>query len=446
MSLFVKATKEQAKLRLALAGPAGSGKTFTALLIASHIAKGGRVAVLDTENGSASKYADLFDFDTASLTATTTGFAPERYLEILHGAEQAGYAVVVIDSLSHEWNGTPGGILEAVDKAAAQMNGNKFNAWARITPRHDALVRAIVESPIHVICTMRSKMDHVQEKDERGRTQIRVVGMKPIQRDELEYEFDIYGLLDQDNRMIVKKSRCPALAGEVIDKPGKETAEVIAGWLSSGITPTPRRNGPAEPPQQPAPAPEPPEHDGDEAPPDESPNEQPVPSNDPRRPEAIARYRQLAAIAKERKHPKADAINAADPSTLDDGRLAASVKALEGYFPDVPETTDNAVPDVLQDVMGENQPPFAFRGDPIKPSPSIQIDEHVCQAARPEAQWFCSATLKRGVMMDFGGKSFDAGALIDRGIADYGRVLCAVHFREYDVWHKMYGDEVSAAR
>lgn len=232
MSMFQKATKTKAKLRLALAGPAGSGKTYTALALARVIADGGRVAVIDTENGSASKYADLFEFDAADLTVRT-GFSPERYLELLQGAEAEGYDVIVLDSLSHEWAGRDG-ILEAVDQAAARVSGNKFVAWGQVTPRHDKLVRAIVESPAHIICTLRAKMEYVQERNERGRTEIRAVGMKPIQRDELEYEFDVYGLLDQDNRLVIRKSRCPQLSGAVIEKPGQEMGDVLLSWLSNG--------------------------------------------------------------------------------------------------------------------------------------------------------------------------------------------------------------------
>lgn len=238
MSLFTAATKTKAKLRLALAGPAGSGKTYTALQIAVAIAQaeGGKPAVIDTENGSASKYADLFGFDSATLSAAT-GFSPEAYLELLHGAEKAGYPVIVMDSLSHEWAG-PDGILQAVDQAAARVSGNKFVAWGQVTPRHDKLVRAIVESPVHIIATLRAKMEYVQEKNERGRTEIRAVGMKPIQRDELEYEFDVYGLLDQDNTLVIRKSRCPYLSGAVISKPGKDVSDVLIGWLNSGAEAT----------------------------------------------------------------------------------------------------------------------------------------------------------------------------------------------------------------
>lgn len=232
MVMFQRATKRSSKLRLALAGPAGSGKTMTALKIARVLAaaEGGKPAVIDTENGSAAKYADLFDFDTATLN-TQTGFSPETYVEMIQGAEAAGYPVILIDSLSHEWAG-PGGVLELVDQAASRMNGNKFQAWGTVTPRHDKLVRAIVESKVHVIVTMRAKMDHVQEKNSQGRTEIRLVGMKPIQRDELEYEFDVYGLLDQDHRLVIKKSRCPALAEAVVDKPGDEIAQTLLTWLA----------------------------------------------------------------------------------------------------------------------------------------------------------------------------------------------------------------------
>lgn len=237
MSLFTRATKTKSKLRLALAGPAGSGKTYTALALATALAGGGKIAVIDTENGSASKYADLFDFDAADLTVGT-GFSPERYLDLIRGAEAEGYAVVVIDSLSHEWAGKDG-VLEAVDQAATRVSGNKFVAWGQVTPRHDKLVRAIVESSAHVICTLRAKMEYVQERNDRGRTEIRAVGMKPIQRDELEYEFDVYGLLDQDNRLVIRKTRCPALNGAVIEKPGEDMGAVLLGWLDSGSEATP---------------------------------------------------------------------------------------------------------------------------------------------------------------------------------------------------------------
>jgi hypothetical protein len=224
---FQKATKKQAKLRLALIGPSGSGKTYTALTLATHLVPGGRIAVIDTERGSASKYADLFTFDVQEPES----FHPRTYIEAIAEAQAAGYDVLVIDSLSHAWMGRDGA-LELVDKAAKRNpSGNSFAAWRDVTPLHNALVDALLATKLHIIVTMRSKMEYVQEKDERGKTVIRKVGLQPIQRDGLEYEFDVVGDMDVDNTLVVTKTRCSVLAGAVISKPGKPLADTLAHWL-----------------------------------------------------------------------------------------------------------------------------------------------------------------------------------------------------------------------
>jgi len=230
--MFKKATKEQAKLRLALMGVAGSGKTYTALKIATEM--GGRVAVVDTEHGSASKYADLFDFDVLELQS----FAPARYVEAIHAAEDAGYDVLIIDSLSHAWMGKDGA-LEMVDRAAKRFQNNKYVGWGEVTPEQNKMIDAMVGSRLHLIVTMRSKMEHVQEKDERGKTVIRKVGMQPVQRDGLEYEFDVVGDLDQSNYLTITKTRCPSLSEMVYHKAGKEVAAVLKAWLADGTAPQP---------------------------------------------------------------------------------------------------------------------------------------------------------------------------------------------------------------
>lgn len=224
-NVFRKATKHQAKLRLAIIGPSGAGKTYTALKVASNLGK--RIAVIDTERGSASKYADHFDFDTLDLTDCN----PTAYVRAIRAAAEAGYDVCVVDSLSHAWNGK-GGALELVDEAARRTKtGNSFGAWREVTPLHNALVDEIVGSRMHIIATMRSKTEWSQEKDERGRTQIRKVGMAPIQRDGIEYEFDVVLDMDQDNTAIVTKTRCPSLTGAVVQKPGVELAIALTHWL-----------------------------------------------------------------------------------------------------------------------------------------------------------------------------------------------------------------------
>lgn len=241
VSLFQRATRKQTKARIGLVGPAGSGKTFTALRFAMTLAKGGKVAVIDTEHGSASKYAgdtdsdgQRFEFDVVDLGTLPGQFSVENYIRCMREAAKAGYSVLVIDSLSHAWSG-PGGILEFVDQQAAKNRGNSFAGWRDATPLHNSLINELLSSPCHLIVTMRAKTEWVMETDSRGKTVPRKVGLQPVQRDGLEYEFDIVGDIEVDtHKLMVTKSRCSAVAGAVIRKPGKEFAEQILAWLESG--------------------------------------------------------------------------------------------------------------------------------------------------------------------------------------------------------------------
>lgn len=229
---FTKATKTQARARVALVGPAGSGKTFTALRVARGIAgPDGRVAVVDTEHGSAAKYADHFEFDALALTT----FAPATYIEAIRAAEAAGYDVLIIDSLSHAWIGVDGA-LDQVDKAAKRSkSGNTYTAWRDVTPQHNALVEAMLQCRCHLIVTMRAKTEYVLETDNRGKQVPRKVGMAPVQRDGVEYEFDIVAdLTVDDHTLIVTKTRCAALDGVATTKPGEELGETIRAWLTDG--------------------------------------------------------------------------------------------------------------------------------------------------------------------------------------------------------------------
>ncbi len=232
--MFKKAVKHESKLRLAIAGPSGSGKTYTALAVGTAL---GKVAFADTEHGSASKYADLFDFDVVNIQPP---FHPDKFVEVIKQAAAMGYDVVILDSLTHAWNGS-GGLLEVVDEIAKRMKTvNTFAAWKDATPIQNRLVDSIVTAPIHVIATMRSKQEYVLEQIERnGRTisQPKKVGMAPIQRDSFEYEFDIYLDMTIENDAIVGKTRCPALQGKVISRPGANLAETLQDWLSGEALP-----------------------------------------------------------------------------------------------------------------------------------------------------------------------------------------------------------------
>lgn len=226
---FQKAVKHEAKLRLSLAGPSGSGKTYTALTLATALADGQPIAVIDTERGSASKYSDIFSFDVMELDT----FHPEKFVAGIKEAQEAGYAVLVIDSLSHAWNGT-GGLLDIVDGIAKRRyNGNTFAAWKDATPLQNQLIDTITGSTLHVIVTMRAKQEYSSEKNEKtGKTEVKKLGMAPIQRDGMEYEFDIAADMDIDNTMIVQKSRCSALSGQIIPKPDDKVADILKVWLS----------------------------------------------------------------------------------------------------------------------------------------------------------------------------------------------------------------------
>lgn len=237
---FKKATKEQSKLRLALIGISGSGKTMTALKVAKVL--GSKTALIDTERGSASKYADQFDFDVLELDS----FHPQTYIKAI-GEASGNYDTLIIDSLSHAWSGKDGA-LELVDRAAKRsQSGNTFMAWREVTPLHNALVDAMLQANCHVIVTMRAKTEYVQEKDEKtGKLTPRKVGLQPVQRDGLEYEFDVVGDMTNENDLIISKTRCPALTGQIYNKPGDDVAGILKGWVSDGVMPS-HPNPPATP-------------------------------------------------------------------------------------------------------------------------------------------------------------------------------------------------------
>jgi hypothetical protein len=233
--MFAPAVKTEAKLRLAIAGPSGSGKTYTALAVATALADGGKVAVLDTEHGSASKYADLFAFDVLNESAP---FHPDKVTAAINDAGRGGYAVLILDSMSHFWNG-PGGMTDIVDDIARRMKSpNSFTAWKDGTPIQQKMIEAIVSAPLHIIATMRSKQDYILETDERGKQRPRKVGMAPIQRDGFEYEFDVFMDMDNDNTGMIAKTRCPALTNGVFRKPGADVANILRDWLH-GAPPAP---------------------------------------------------------------------------------------------------------------------------------------------------------------------------------------------------------------
>ena len=227
MSLFKKAKRTQSRLRLGLIGPSGSGKTMSSVRIAEGLADGGKIALIDTEHSSASLYSDVVSFDVCNLDS----YEVENYIAAIEEAGREGYAVIIIDSLSHAWAGK-GGILEFVDKAG-KRGGNNFSAWRDATPRHNQLIEAILSSPCHVICTLRSKVEHVIE-NVGGKTTVRKVGLQPVQRDGMEYEFTICGDITDQHELIVTKTRAAWLKDEIIREPDEAFGRRLLAWLNEG--------------------------------------------------------------------------------------------------------------------------------------------------------------------------------------------------------------------
>lgn len=227
---FTKATKKAAKARIALEGPSGSGKTYTSLTTARALAPNGRIAVIDTEHRSASLYADEFDFDTLELDS----YDPQVLIQALAAAAAGGYDAVIVDSLSHFWMGTDG-MLEQVDRAAKRSaGGNTFGGWKEMRPVERRMIEAMLAYPGHLVATMRTKTEWVIEENERGRKVPRKIGLKAEQREGLEYEFTLVATMDQENTLVVTKSRCRALSGAVITRPDASFGTTLLDWLQDG--------------------------------------------------------------------------------------------------------------------------------------------------------------------------------------------------------------------
>lgn len=223
--LIRKAERKKAKLRLGISGASGSGKTWSALEIATGM--GGKIGMIDTEAGRGELYGDDFGYDVIRLDAP---YSTERYIEAIRAFEKAGYDIIIIDSLSHAWVGE-GGILSSVDQAGSKSFSQ---GWKSATPRHNAMVEAIVTSPLHIIVTMRVKTEYVVELNDRGKAEPRKVGLSPVQRDGLEYEFTLFMDINQDHVVHVTKDNTKLFDQQYV-KPSKEMGKQLMQWLNSGI-------------------------------------------------------------------------------------------------------------------------------------------------------------------------------------------------------------------
>ena len=226
---FKPAKRTRAKLRLGISGPSGAGKTYSALMIANGIASWTKIAIIDSENGSAELYSHLGAYSVLTLEPPYT---PEKYIEAIRLAEKSGFEVVIIDSLSHCWNGE-GGILDQQGKAAeVKFKGNTWAAWRDITPRHNALVETILKSSCHIIATLRSKTEYIQVS-ENGKSLVKKIGLAPVQRDGMEYEFTVFLDLSVEHIAFSSKDRTGVFDGQYF-KPSFDTGKKLLAWLNCG--------------------------------------------------------------------------------------------------------------------------------------------------------------------------------------------------------------------
>lgn len=219
--------RKQVKLRLGLSGASGFGKTKSALLLAYGMTGDwSKIAVIDTENSSASLYSDLGNFKVLDLSAP---YSPERYIQAIDLCEKSNISVIIIDSVSHEWNGS-GGCLDVHEKL-----GGRFQDWANVTPRHQAFIDKILQSQCHIITTTRRKMDYSLDIGSNGKTQVVKHGTKEITRDGFEYELTVnFELINENHLAKASKDRTSLFANKPEFVITIETGRKILEWCNSG--------------------------------------------------------------------------------------------------------------------------------------------------------------------------------------------------------------------
>jgi len=227
MSFFTQAKRDDVRLKIALAGPAGSGKTYSALKIARGLVGAkGKIAVCDTEKGSAKLYSNITNFDHVSMNDP---FTVSKYIKAIEEAEKANYDCLIIDSASHEWIQ----LLREKELLDSSGKGNKFTNWSTITKKHDEFVMKILQADMHIIVTMRAKTAYTITEGDRGKSTVKKVGMEPIQRDGLDYEFTLVLDVSMNHSAEASKDRTGLYTGKVFI-PDEETGKQLADWLKGG--------------------------------------------------------------------------------------------------------------------------------------------------------------------------------------------------------------------
>lgn len=221
------AQRKRTSIKMAIQGPSGNGKTYSALLTAYGLTEDwNKVAVIDTENGSSNLYSSLGSYKVLSLSQP---YSPERYIEAISTCEAAGMEAIILDSITHEW--------EYLLEYHGSLPGNGFTNWSKITPRHNDFINKIVHSPVHIIATVRTKQDYVLT-DKNGKQVPEKVGLKSIQRDGVEYEFTLVFDLDVRNNAVATKDRTGLFFGRPEHKLSVDTGRQIKEWITTGAETT----------------------------------------------------------------------------------------------------------------------------------------------------------------------------------------------------------------
>jgi hypothetical protein len=225
--ILQKAERKNVKIKMALQGPSGSGKTYSALLLAFGLCNDWtKIAVIDSENHSSELYSHLGEYNVLPIQEP---FTPEKYMEAIHICEQEKMEVIIIDSVSHEWDGS-GGILDI----HSNMMGNSFTNWAKVTPRHNAFINAIIQSPCHIIGSIRTKQDYVLS-DKNGKMVPEKVGLKGVTRDGMDYEFTLVFDLDIKHVATASKDRTGLFMDKISHVLSSQDAIRIKNWCESGM-------------------------------------------------------------------------------------------------------------------------------------------------------------------------------------------------------------------
>lgn len=326
MAELRRAQRKKTKLKVGLAGSSGCGKSLSSLVFAYGLVKGehpdwtdeqiwDKIGVIDSENGSAELYTEYTIKSTGFRVGTfwtipiSAPFTPEKYIDAIETFEREGFEVCIIDSMTHLWNGQ-GALLERQGNVA-KRTGNSYTAWREITPVFNRFVDTMLQCNMHIVATIRSKTEYVQEKDEKGRTTIRKVGMAPVFRDGIEYEFSMFMDIDSEHQAHVTKDRTGILDDEYFVITGKE-AERVAKWLDSGAEMKP--NEPPATPQKAEPKTE---------------VEKPTTGSDAELAEIIEQIDNLARVLGEAGVPKTAIADAIKSRFTVNGRASANYNAIK---------------------------------------------------------------------------------------------------------------------